>query len=588
PLIAHILERLPHKLDGYITMAAFRAVQAFQVALDKQGGLLPAAYAETSQFWSQVQGDLLLNIKIWRKAESTTQYSYLKEVHRILCAGRRGDERGKRTNASSGICESAVAGDGAIGVRWILYALFNFYPYDSSQHLAHQQPQRSRATAHRPQSARTSVLISEASACGPGPAGSASPSPAIASDCASLGNESLVAGSDDGYGLGNDDDDEGSDSSDSNIAEIPSLLLGETRRLRRVLLSALELFLSASEDKGAHNTRGAPIPSVSKADIAHLTRHLLYACNRDTQHTLEILQLLFRCLADGSPNAGQLAAKLQSQRGLDVMCHIIECDDDKIAAEAINIVVLLLTMSMATREQESTASRITNSLRGRTAVAVEPEDISRVLALVRAKRALTPALYRSLLSLALSDQASLLASMNLVDSELSSTGRGVRASHVRNLSLPASSATWHAGDDVIQAQTSFISAMPARLVQVAEAWTAILELSCAPDTDPAIRVAALNDLCRLLDDEPANIGRIRTLQMPLLDHLVTACVLSGYFSDSDSETGADCADGGRKLGHARRLVDAHTRAADHLELVPHTTLDHRMQSLAVGHSSARK
>ncbi|KAJ2489019.1 hypothetical protein IWW47_005313, partial [Coemansia sp. RSA 2052] len=367
PLIAHILERLPRELDGYITMAALRAVQAFQVALDKQGGLLPAAYAETSQFWSQVQGDLLLNIKIWRKADSTTQYSYLKEVHRILCAGRRGDERGKRTNASSGICESAAAGDGAIGVRWILYALFNFYPYDSSQHLAHQQPQRSRETAHRPQSARTSVLISEASACGPGPAGSASPSPAIASDCASLGNENLVAASDDGYGLGDDDDDEGSDSSDSNIAEIPSLLLGETRRLRRVLLSALELFLSASEDKGAHNTRGAPIPSASKDDIAHLTRHLLYACNRDTQHTLEILQLLFRCLADGSPNAGQLAAKLQSQRGLDVMCHIIECDDDKIAAEAINIVVLLLTMSMATREQESTASRITNSLRGRTA-----------------------------------------------------------------------------------------------------------------------------------------------------------------------------------------------------------------------------
>ncbi|KAJ2565758.1 hypothetical protein GGH95_004483, partial [Coemansia sp. RSA 1836] len=76
--------------------------------------------------------------------------------------------------------------------------------------------------------------------------------------------------------------------------------------------------------------------------------------------------------------------------------------------------------------------------------------------------------------------------------------------------------------------------------------------------------------------------------MPLLDHLVTACVLSGYFSDSDSETGADCADGSRKPGHARRLVDAHMRAADHLELVPHTTLDHRMQSLAVGHSSARK
>ncbi|KAJ2396463.1 hypothetical protein GGF41_008600, partial [Coemansia sp. RSA 2531] len=231
PLIAHILERLPRESDGYITMAALRAAQALQSVLDEQGGLLPAAYAETSQFWSQVQRDLLLNFKIWRKADSATQFLYLKEVHRILCAGRRGDERGKRTNALSGICES-VAGEGGIGVRWILYALFNFYPYDSSQHLSRQQPpQRSRQT-HRPSSTRTSVLISEASAYGPGPIGSTSPSPATTSDCASIGNESIVADSDDGYGL--DDDDEGSgDSPEGGIAETPSLPFTETHRLRR-------------------------------------------------------------------------------------------------------------------------------------------------------------------------------------------------------------------------------------------------------------------------------------------------------------------------------------------------------------------
>ncbi|KAJ2737991.1 hypothetical protein GGI20_006343, partial [Coemansia sp. BCRC 34301] len=270
-------------------MAAFRAIQAFQVALDEQGGLLPGAYAETSQFWCQVQRDLLLNIKIWRKADSATQYLYLKEVHRIMCAGRRGDERGKRTNVASGICEHVVTGDGAIGVQWLLYALFNFYPYDSSQHLAQQQQQQqpSRAERRTP-STRASVLISEASAYGPGPTGSASPSPAISSDCASISNVSLVAGSDDGYGL-DDDGDEGGDSTDSNIAEIPSLSHSETRRLRRVVLNTLELFLSASEDKGARSTRGIPVPSASKADIAHLTRHLLYACNRDVQHTLEIL-----------------------------------------------------------------------------------------------------------------------------------------------------------------------------------------------------------------------------------------------------------------------------------------------------------
>ncbi|KAJ1906483.1 hypothetical protein LPJ71_004282, partial [Coemansia sp. S17] len=588
PLIAHILERLPRESDGYITMAALRAAQALQSVLDEQGGLLPAAYAETSQFWSQVQRDLLLNFKIWRKADSATQFLYLKEVHRILCAGRRGDERGKRTNTLSGICES-VAGEGAIGVRWILYALFNFYPYDSSQHLSRQQPpQRSRQT-HRPSSTRTSVLISEASAYGPGPIGSTSPSPAIASDCASIGNESIVAVSDDGYGL--DDDDEGSgDSPESGIAETPSLPFTETHRLRRVLLHTLELFLSASEDTGAPITRNTSVPSASKADVGHLTRHLLYACNRDTQHTLEILQLLFRCLADGSPNASQLAAKLQSQHGLDALCHIIECDDDKMAAEAINIIVLLLTMSMATREHESTASRITNSLRGRTAVTVEPEDISRVLTLVRAKRSLTPALFRSLLSLALSDHASLLASMNL-DSESGSSGRGVRASHVRNLSLPSAGVVWPNDDGIPQTQVSFVSAMPARLIQVTEAWTAILELSCAPGTDPAIRVMVLDDLYKLLDEEPANFGRIRSLQTPLLDHLIMTCVLSGYFGDSDGETSVNCAgesDSCRQPGHVQSLVDAHSRAADHLELVPHTTLDHRMQSLAVGHSRARR
>ncbi|KAJ2490685.1 hypothetical protein IWW37_002972 [Coemansia sp. RSA 2050] len=574
PLIAHILERLPRESGGFITMAAFRAAQALQNVLDKQGGLLPAAYTESSRFWCQVQRDLLLNFKIWRKADSATQLLYLKEVHRILCAGRQGDERGKRTNALSGLCESAT-GEGTIGVRWILYALFNIYPYDSSQHLAQQQPQPGLQQTHRPSSTRVSVQASKAS-----------PSPAAANDCASISHEGIAVGSDDEYGL----DSENGGSTEDGIAETPDLPLTETRRLRRVLLYTLELFLSASEDKGAHGTRDTSIPSASKADVGHLTRHLLYACNRDTQHTLEILQLLFRCLADGSPNASQLAAKLQSQHGLDVLCHIIECDDDKIAAEAINIIVLLLTMSMAAREHESTASRITNSLRGRTVVTIDPEDISRVLALVRTKRSLTPALYRSLLSLSLSDHASLLASMN-IDTGGESSGRGMRASHVRNLSLPTVGATLLADNDIAPAQASFVSAMPARLIQVAEVWTVVLELSCAPDTDPAIRTAVLDDLYKLLDDEPANFGRTRSLQTPLLEHLITACVLSGYFGEAGGETGGNCSGGGdssEQSQHLQRLVGAHLRAVDHLELVPHTTLDHRMQSLAVGHSRARK
>ncbi|KAJ2816297.1 hypothetical protein FBU31_006630, partial [Coemansia sp. 'formosensis'] len=246
---------------------------------------------------------------------------------------------------------------------------------------------------------------------------------------------------------------------------------------------------------------------------------------------------------------------------------------------------------MTTREHESTASRITNSLRGRTAVTVESEDISRVLTLVRAKRSLTPALYRSLLSLALSDHASLLASMNVVDSTNGGSGRGIRASHVRNLSLPAAGVAFPTDDGIAQAQASFVSAMPARLIQVTEALAAILELSCAPGTGPAIRVIVLNDLGKLLDDEPANFGRIRSLQTPLLDHLITACVLSGYFAENDNETCVNCTakcDNSGQPGHLHCLVNAHSRAADHLELVPHTTLDHRMQSLAVGHSRARK
>ncbi|KAJ2416874.1 hypothetical protein GGI10_000651 [Coemansia sp. RSA 2530] len=580
PLIAHILERLPRESGGFITMATFRATQALQSALDEQGGLLPAAYTETSRFWCLVQRDLLLNFKIWRKADPGTQLLYLKEVHRILCAGRRGDERGRRTNALSGLCESAT-GEGTIGVRWILYALFNFYPYDSSQHLAQQQQ------PPRPRSTRASVLESKASACGPGPLGSASPSPAAASNCASISHESIAVGSDDEYGL---DDDESGDRPENSIAETPDLPFAETRRLRRVLLYTLELFLSASEEKGAHGARDTSAPSASKADVGHLARHLLYACNRDTQHTLEILQLLFRCLADGSPNASQLAAKLQGQHGLDVLGHIIECDDDTIAAEAINIIVLLLTMSMATREHESTASRITNSLRGRTAVVIDSEDISRVLALVRTKRSLTPALYRSLLSLSLSDHASLLASMN-IDTGGGGSGHGMRASHVRNLSLPSAGAVLLADNDIAPAQASFISAMPARLIQVVEVWTVILELSYAPDTDPAIRATVLGDLCKLLDDEPANFGRIRLLQTPLLEHLITACVLSGYFGEAGGETEASSSGEDGSSGrpqHLQRLVGAHLRAVDHLELVPHTTLDHRMQSLAVGHSSARK
>ncbi|KAJ1998366.1 hypothetical protein GGI04_005032, partial [Coemansia thaxteri] len=531
-LVAHVLEQLPRESDCHLTVALLRAMQALQCALDEQGGLSPATYPETSQLWSQVQRDLLLNLRIWRKADLSTQFAYLKEAHRILCAGRHGGERQKRNNASSGVCESA-AGDDAIGVRWILYALFNFYPYDSSQHLAQQRLPQQPRSARRPLSVRTSVLTREASAYAEGFGGMAGLPTASTSDSASAFSEGFATGSDDGYGLG----DESGDRPEGDASSFPTLSCEETRRLRRVILHTLELFLSACKDKDAHNTRSTPVPHASKSDVGHLTRHLLYACNRDSRHTKEVLQLLFRCLADGSPNASQLSAKLLNQHGLDALCHIIECDDDSVAAEAINIIVLLLTMTVAMRESESAASRFTNSLRGRAVAMVELDDIPRVLALVRAKRALTPALYRSLLLLAFCDHASLLASLN-VDSGVAGGMAGSlapRSSHVRNLSIPTASAL-RADDDITQdLQTSFVGAMPARLIQVVEAWSAILELSCAPETDPDICVAVLNDLGKLLDDEPANVERIRSLQTPILDHLVTICVLSGHFADSSCD-----------------------------------------------------
>ncbi|KAJ1946338.1 hypothetical protein GGF37_001230, partial [Kickxella alabastrina] len=583
-LIGRTLQQQLRDPEAHLTMATLRAMQAFQTALDEQGGLLPTSYPGTSQLWSQVQHDLILNFEIWRRADVATQLLYLKEVHRALCLGRRGDRAGRRCNASSGISNGSPgsafsAGENALGVRWILYALFNYYPYDSSQHISQQQQQQQQSKARasgRPLSTRASVLVNEATTR------YSSPSP-IDGDRALASSVSFVASSDDGLGFADNADDDLS----GEIPGFPALTRVEVKQLRRALLHTLELFLSTSDDHSTPGARSAQIPDPTKADVANLARHLLYACNRDTEHTKEVLQLLFRCLADGSPNAGSLASKLMTVHGFDVLCHIIECDDDRMAAEAINIVVLLLTMSVASREQESTTSRITNSLRGRIPVVVEPEDIARVLALVRTKRALTPALYRSLLSLALRDHVSLLASINIaLPAKGSSAGVPVsrRAHHVRNLSMPQglSDPVYTADNASVEAHESFVGPLPSRLIQVGEAWSVIMELSCASSTDPAIRVVVMSDLHRLLDDEPANYECIHASHISLLSHLILAVVLSGYISDRGDVILEDAG------SRSERLADAYTRASNQLELLPHTTLDHHTQGLAAGHDKARK
>ncbi|KAJ2280686.1 hypothetical protein GGH14_002265, partial [Coemansia sp. RSA 370] len=584
-LIARIIQKQPD-LASHLTMATLRAIQGFQTALDAQGGCLPSVYADTSQFWSQVQRELVFNLRIWRRATAECQLLYLKEMQHLLCLGRIGDEQGKRCNASAGIC-GKKSGDGSLGVRWILYTLFNYYPYDTSQHTSqqHQQLQRARQRA-RSLSARPTTPATS----GPGHTNTDNAVFGTKSNTvppvSSLETPPVSAENDYNIDV---------EIPESDVPGFPPLLRTETKQLRRVLLRTLELFLTTSNDQLLTDSLAAQLPPATRTDVTHLVRHLLFTCNRDTEHTRELLQLLFRCLADGSPNANSLASKLLSAGGLDVLTHIIECDDDSMAAEAINIVVLLLAMSAATREHESTASRITNSLRGRVPVVVDTGRISRMLALIRTKKALTPALYRSLLLLTLRDHAALLASINIdsVPNEPAKSPPMRRVKHIRNLSIPQSlsSSVYLADDAAADAQESYVAPLPSRLVQDAAACSAILELACAPGTDPSVRVVVLRDICRLLEDEPANYERLGTPYLSLLSHLVSVVVICGYISEdsgdeaSKSEGDAEYFKPGASLP---RLLDVYAKAMGHLELVPHTTLDYHMQTLAVGHIRARK
>ncbi|KAJ2625433.1 hypothetical protein GGI25_000528 [Coemansia spiralis] len=595
-LMAHVLQQQLSDPSSYLSAAVLRAMQSFQVAFDKQGGLLSPVYASTSSFWSQVQRDLILNFKVWRRADFTTQLAYLREAHHILCIGRTGDRQGKRCNASSGVC-GPNSGGGALGIRWLLYTLFNFYPYDSSQHILRQHQSKSRSGSMAAGSSISGISVSaenigarsEDSANTPG-----YPSDA-ANDCISISTDDFIGNSDDGILLGGT---EASVFSGGKILDFPALTHDETRQLRKVLLNTLEMFLSASEDQNVPNKRGQHAPEANRADIAHLMRHLIYACNRDVEHTREILQLLFRCLADGSPNANNLTNKLLSLRGFDMLCHIIECDDDRIAAEAINIVVLLLTVSSATKEQESTASRITNSLRGRSPLVIDSENIMRVLALVRVKRALTPALYQSLLSLALKDHAALLSSINIAPTinRLVNDAMHGRTEQARDPSVLRKSEhltvtkSQKLADNLLG---SFVSMLPARLIRVPEVISAILDLACAPGTDPAMRAVVLSDIYKLLEDEPANYETTKSFRVSLLDHLLVAIVLSGYLVNDDitfkNHTDANHPSTASFIDtDPTFLNEAYAKAINHLELIPHTTLDHHIQNLALGHIKARK
>ncbi|KAJ2516070.1 hypothetical protein H4217_004813, partial [Coemansia sp. RSA 1939] len=469
----------------------------------------------------------------------------------LRCAEReRIEVQGKRSNASAGVCGSS-AGGGAIGIRWLLYALFNFYPYDSSQHIfSQQQYSKSRSGSMAAQSppSNTSISTNVEDPC---------------NDKRSLSQGRLADGVGDqipgdtaGYSDANDD------SYGSGGAEPSSARISQT-------------------------------PEANRADIAHLVHHLIYSCNRDIEHTREILHLLFRCLADGSPNATSLAHKLLGLRGFDMLCHIIECDDDKTAAVAINIVVLLLTKYSATKEQESTASRITNSLRGRSSLAIEPDDISRVLALVRAKRGLTPALYLSLLPLAFSDHASLLSSINLapITSGVSSSLKHRRVHHVRNLSVSQSpshgSATAGEGPDT-DILRSFVGLLPARLIKIPDAWSAIFDLSCASNTDPELRPIVLMDFYRLLEDDPVNYDTANSSRFKLLDHLIVAIVLAGCLVDDNSASLNNATSSNMLATDPKTLSEMYSKVTGFLELIPHTTLDYNMQNLSTGHIKAHK
>ncbi|KAJ2847470.1 hypothetical protein IWW36_003842, partial [Coemansia brasiliensis] len=486
--ISQVIQCLP-ELPNHLTMGVLRAMQSFQTALDIQGGRLPSMYAETSLLWSQIQREMILNFCIWRQASMECQLQYLKEIQRLLCAGQAKHE--KRNNAAAGISKKEGR------VRWVLCALFNYYPYDTSQHFS------SRSLSARP----------------------TTPSSTVGTPF-SGGEPPLL-------------------SSIDESRRFYMLTHMQIKQLRSILLHTLEVFLTAAEDGS------------EAIDMAHLVHHLFYACNRDVEHTSELLQMLFRCLADGSSNASNLASKLLGAGGFDVLAHIIECNDDGMAAEALNIVVLLLTMSDATHKQESAASRITNSLRGRVPVVVDEEQVFQLLVLVRTKQALTPALYQSLLVLALRDHAALLASINIETKY--------------NLSNNVSNPTYVG----VGTPESYVTPLPARLIQDSAAWLTILELSNAPETDPTVRVVVMRDFHLLLNDEPANFERLVTLKSSLLHHLVTTVVLGGFITDKIDDP-------------SHRLPDAYAKAMGHLELVPHTTLDNHMQNLAVGHIRARK
>ncbi|KAJ2568751.1 hypothetical protein IW140_003634 [Coemansia sp. RSA 1813] len=592
-LIAHVLQQQIKDPGPHLSVAVLRAMQSLQTAFDKQGGLSSPAYTTTSSLWSQVQRELVLNFKIWRRADFATQTAYLRNVHYILCAGRTGDKQGKRCNASAGIC-GPEAGGGALGIRWLLYALFNFYPYDSSQHiLSQQQYSKSRSGSMAAQSppSGTPALADGDELCGDKQTETQCHIAEAVSDQISISAASHSGSNDDSSGPGGA---EPSALSGGKILDFPILSYEETRRLRKSLLNTLESFLSASaEHQSTQHTRVSRAPEANRTDIAHLMRHLIYSCNRDIEHTREILQLLFRCLADGSSNASSLAHKLLGLRGFDMLCHVIECDDDKTAAVGINIVVLLLTKYSDTKEQESTASRITNSLRGRPSLVIDPDDIGRVLALVRAKRALTPALYQSLLPLSLKDHAALLSSINLppIVSSTCANRAHRHVHHVRNLSVSHSTdQTASTTDEALDVdmQKSFVSLLPARLIKVPEAWSAILDLSCASETDPELRTSVLVDFHRLLVDEPANYETAHSSKFALISHLIDAIVLAGCLVDDKSAGHGDASGSSISATDAKTLSEMYAKAVGHLELIPHTTLDHHMQSLASGHIKAHK
>ncbi|KAJ1735090.1 hypothetical protein LPJ72_002038 [Coemansia sp. Benny D160-2] len=335
-------------------------------------------------------------------------------------ANRSSDKQGKRSNASAGVCGSS-AGGGAIGIRWLLYALFNFYPYDSSQHIfSQQQYSKSRSGSMAAQSPPSNTSI-------------------------------------------------------STSAEDPC---NDKRTL--------------SQGRPADGV-GDQIPG-------------------DTAG--------YSDANDDSYGSGGAEPSLLGLRGFDMLCHIIECDDDKTAAVAIDIVVLLLTKYSATKEQESTASRITNSLRGRSSLAIEPDDISR-----------------------------------------------------------------GPDTDILR---SFVGLLPARLIKIPDAWSAIFDLSCASNTDPELRPIVSMDFYRLLEDDPANYDTANSSRFKLLDHLIVAIVLAGCLVDDNSASLNNATSSNVLATDPKTLSEMYSKVTGFLELIPHTTLDYNMQNLSTGHIKAHK